>query len=73
MKKKNDSDDKVMYMPIFMSIGLSIGVAIGAATGNIPVAMCVGLSIGVGIGACLDAQNHKKEDDSSDAEHKEKK
>ena len=40
MSDKNDSGNKILFMPIGMSIGISIGVAIGAACNNIPLWMC---------------------------------
>ena len=71
MKKQNNNEDKVYYLPIFMSIGISIGVAIGAAIGNIPVAMCIGLGLGVCIGAAMDAKN-RAEEDKTDQKDEEK-
>ena len=65
MKKQNNSDQEVQYLPIFMSIGLAIGLAIGAAADKMPLFMCIGLSIGVGIGAALDAGKQKKDQNNS--------
>ena len=64
MKKTNESEDRMHYMPIFMSIGISLGVAIGAATDNIPIGMCIGLGTGMCVGSLIDLINRKKTCDS---------
>ena len=69
--EKDNSENEVVFIPIFMSIGLSIGVAIGAALGNIPLYMSIGLSIGVGIGAVIDTKKRDEEKNKLQDENKE--
>lgn len=61
MKKTDDSNEKVQYLPLYMCIGIAIGSGLGAVAGNIPVFMSIGLAVGLGIGAAIDAANRKKE------------
>ena len=71
MKKNDNSENQVRYLPIYMSIGISVGVAIGAALDNIGVWMCIGMSVGVGLGAALDHANRAKNKDSDEKAQKE--
>lgn len=70
MKKTDENNEKVQYLPLYMCIGISIGSGLGAVAGNIPVFMCIGLALGVGIGAAIDASNRKKEKEKAENESK---
>ena len=70
MNKKKDSENHAYYMPIGMCLGISIGTVIGVATDNMPIFMTTGMSIGLCIGALIDAQNRKKNSDSSQEDKK---
>ena len=68
MKKNDNSENEIQYMPIGMCLGLSIGTAIGAAIDNISIGMCMGLGIGLCFGSALDAAKRKKTEDEEETE-----
>jgi len=68
MKKPQEPDNQMLYLPIGMSLGISVGTAIGAGAGNIPLGMCIGVSIGVAVGAVIDFLNRKNKENPSDAD-----
>ena len=68
MKKNDNSENEIQYMPIGMCLGLSIGTAIGAAIDNISIGMCMGLGIGLCFGSALDAAKRKKPEDEEKPE-----
>ena len=68
MKKNDNSENEIQYMPIGMCLGLSIGTAIGAAIDNISIGMCMGLGIGLCFGSALDAAKRKKSEDEEETE-----
>lgn len=68
MKKNDNSENEIQYMPIGMCLGLSIGTAIGAAIDNISIGMCMGLGIGLCFGSALDAAKRKKTEDEEKPE-----
>ena len=71
LKKKDNSENQVQYLPIGMCLGLSIGMAVGAAMDNISVGMCMGLGIGLCFGSALDNANRAKNKDSDEKAQKE--
>ena len=71
MKKNDNSENQVQYLPIGMCLGLSIGMAVGAAMDNISVGMCMGLGIGLCFGSALDNANRAKNKDSNEKAQKE--
>ena len=71
MKKNDNSENQVQYLPIGMCLGLSIGMAVGAAMDNISVGMCMGLGIGLCFGSAMDNANRAKNKDSDEKAQKE--
>ena len=58
--KKEDQNQKMIWMPICMSIGIGAGMLIGSACGQIPAGLSIGIGFGLAIGGVVDHISRKK-------------